>query len=146
MTPTGSRVFVATTRPVTVSGPVHTPGRWIFVLGQAYIPLRNNRRPLETEAFETPVARTYVRQRGRDAELVVETRSDVEPHMTQQGGASGGLSFVFVDFTAWMPPNHVPRMLRGPRGQQGIRLSPGQEGASDAPPGSDDERPPPVQR
>ncbi|MEI8258774.1 MAG: hypothetical protein WCJ30_24150 [Deltaproteobacteria bacterium] len=146
MTPTGSRVFVATTRPVTVSGPVHTPGRWTFVLAQAYIPLSNNRRPLETAAFETPVDRAYVRQRGHDAELVIETRADAQPQMTQQNGATGGLSLVFVDFQAWSPPNHVPRILRDrPRGQQGVRLSPGQEGPGETP-GVDDERPPPVQR
>ena len=149
MTPTGSRVFVATTRPVSVSGPVHTPGRWTFTLSPAYIPLANNLRPLVTSAFETPVDRAYVRRHGSNAELVIETTSDAQPQLQQQNDAAGGLSYLFLDFPRWNPPDHRPRMMReGPAGrQQGVRLSPGQEGtgpAATVPP--DDEQPPPVQR
>ena len=149
MTPNGSRVFVATTRAVTVSGPQHTPGRYTYVLGAAYIPLSNNRRPLDTSAFETPIDRAYVRQHGRDAELVIETRSDSAPQMTQQNASGNGLSYLFFDFGRWTPPDHVPRMLRDQPGngrQPGVRLSPGQDTTAPATAPGDDETPPPVER
>jgi hypothetical protein len=151
MTPNGSRVFVATTRPVVVGPPHHTPGRWTYVVSGAYIPLSNNRRPLVTQAFETPVDRAYVRQRGHDAEIVIEMQGDTQPQMSQQNDAAGGLSYIFFDFQRWTPPNHIPRALREGAGlgagQGGVRLSPGQEPAgTPAAPVVDEERPPPVQR
>jgi hypothetical protein len=152
MTPNGSRVFIATTRPVAIGPAQHTPGRWTYVISGAYIPLSNNRRPLVTQAFETPVDRAYVRQHGHDAEIVIEMQGDSQPQMSQQNDGGGGLSYIFFDFPRWTPPNHVPRPLRdeiGTRGQSGIRLSPAADNGA-APVGTgtvtDDERPPPVQR
>ncbi len=149
VTPNGSRVFVATTGPVTVSAGQHTPGRWTFRISRAYIPLSNNRRPLVTSSFSTPVDRAFVRQRGSDAEIVIEMQGDAPPQMTQQAGNPRGLSFIFFDFGRWERPGRDARDAGPAPGNQGVRLSPSNGPASpDVGPadGSDDERPPPVQR
>lgn len=114
VTPEGSRIFVAVTAQPTIVTE-RAPGRWIYRLQNAVVLLRNNRRPLETEAFDTPVRRAWLRQRGRDVELVIELRADAEPRMTHQSDGTG-LQYVFIDFPRWTPPDHVPLPVR-----QGIR-------------------------
>jgi hypothetical protein len=133
--PRGSRIFLAVTAQPTIVTQ-HAPGRLVYRLQNAVVPVRNNRRPLETGAFETPVERAYLRQRGRDVELVIELRAPVEPTLTQQAD-SAGLQYVFLDFPRWTPPDHVPLPVR-----EGIRP------AQPAPNGTaplDEEVPPQVQ-
>jgi hypothetical protein len=144
MLPGGSRLFLAVTGPVQVTT-AQEAGRLIYRVHGARVVLHNNERPLETEAFDTPVERAFLRQRGRDVDLVVVLRNAATPQMSQQAGA-GGLQFVFVDFPAWRPPNHVPLGMPGNRGngarsltEQGIRP------ADRPPPPGDTEEPPPVQ-
>lgn len=100
MTGQGSRVFVAMSGAPTAVEPGTANQRLTYVVRNARLPLSNNRRTLETGAFETPVQRAYARQRGRDVELTVELRGDGQPTMTQ-GAGEGGLHYVFLDFPRW---------------------------------------------
>lgn len=131
MTPQGSRLFLAVTAQpqITVQ---RAPGRLIYRLDNAVVPVRNNTRPLVTSAFDSPVERAYLRQRGRSVEFVIELRNEVEPRLSQQADARG-LDFVYVDFPAWHPPDHVPSVLSG-----------GARPGTPATPVTDEERPPPV--
>jgi pyruvate/2-oxoglutarate dehydrogenase complex dihydrolipoamide acyltransferase (E2) component len=128
-TPHGSRIFLAVTATPTVV-PERAPGRLIYRLRNAAVPVSNNRRPLITSAFETPVERAYLRPRGRDVDLVIELRAPAEPTLSQQTG-SDGLQYLFLDFARWTPPNHVP--------------APAREGIRPAAPVVDEERPPAAQ-
>lgn len=71
----------------------------VMVLKRAQIAGRNNRRPLETRFFNTPVTRAYLKKRGTDTVLILELRSNALPVVgTEQ--ASSGYFFVFLDFPA----------------------------------------------
>ncbi len=102
MTPQGSRVFLAVTHSPSFT-PVNEPGRLVYRLANAVIPLSNNRRVLETGAFSTPVTRAFLRSRGRDAELVIELRASSLPNVSQHDGPEG-VTFVMLDFPQWTPP------------------------------------------
>jgi hypothetical protein len=93
-----SRVFVQLTSRVETdvqSG----PNQVVLVLKNARIAGRNNRRPLETRFFNTPVARAYLKKRGTDTLLMLELRSNALPVVSSQQ-ASSGYFFVFLDFPA----------------------------------------------
>jgi hypothetical protein len=102
MIPQGSRIFLLVTASTHVQVQ-RSPGRILYRFANATVPDRNNRRPLETQAFETPVRRAQLSQRGRDVELVIELRAEAEPQVSQQPG-SNGLEFVFLDFPHWTAP------------------------------------------
>jgi len=110
MTPGGSRVFVQTSRPVSFN---QTGGqnRFVVHLRNCRIHTKNNRNPLVTRHFNTPVARAFLVARRRDVELVVELRSGVTPTVRQETG-SDGFQFLFLDFPegAFLPadPDSVP--------------------------------------
>ncbi len=103
MTGQGSRVFVAMSGAPTAVEPSNANQRVSFLIRNARMTVANNRRVLETGAFETPVTRAYVHQRGRDVELSVELRGDGQPAVTQSPG-EGGLHYLFLDFPRWTGP------------------------------------------
>jgi hypothetical protein len=93
-----SRVFIQLTSRVETevqSG----PNQFVMVLKSARIAGRNNRRPLETRFFNTPVTRASLKKRARDTVLILELRSSSLPLVTTQQ-ASSGYFFVFLDFPA----------------------------------------------
>ena len=97
MLPDGrSRVFVQTSARVeprvTQSG-----GRFEIVLPQTRVHLRNNRRPLETEYFETPLRRASVVQREADAVLVLEMKKRIDSVQVHVEEGEEGYHFVFVE-------------------------------------------------
>jgi hypothetical protein len=99
-----SRFFLQTTQPVTHR--VSTEGnRVVVILENLGIHLRNNRRPLETRYFNTPVTRAHVARRGRDVALVLEMRSAMTPVVSVQP-AEGSYHYVFVEFPSgdYLPP------------------------------------------
>lgn len=106
MVPGGSRVFVAVTRPGVVTE-TRTPLQRVFHIAGGRVALSNNRRPLITEAFDTPVARASLRSVRGGVDLVVQMRAEVEHRMSQEVGPQG-LHFVYVDF----PPFQAPDTLR----------------------------------
>lgn len=123
VTAQGTRVFVATSREVTVTVR-RAPGRFVYVFANAYVPIANNRRPLIMAGFETPIDRAFLQQRGVNVELVLQMRVEVEPNLSHATDPDG-LHYTYLDFVRWHPPDHVPRMVpRGHVGGQGaLRLS-----------------------
>ena len=106
MVPSGSRVFVAMTRPAVITE-TRGPLLRTFHITGGHIALSNNRRPLITEAFDTPMGRAFLRPVRGGIDLVVQMRAEVEHRMSQEVGPQG-LNFVYVDF----PPFQAPETLR----------------------------------
>ncbi|MDB4927724.1 MAG: hypothetical protein JWM10_208 [Myxococcaceae bacterium] len=106
MQPGGSRVFVAMTRPAVVTE-TRTPLQRVFHIAGGRVGLSNNRRPLITEAFDTPAVRAFLRPVRGGVDLVINVRAEVE-HRTSQEVGPQGLNFVYVDF----PPFQAPDTLR----------------------------------
>lgn len=50
-----SRVFIRTTEPVKYRVDTSSPNSVVIILENTRIPLRNNRRPLDTRYFDSPV-------------------------------------------------------------------------------------------
>jgi hypothetical protein len=94
-----SRVFVQTSAHIE---PVITQvsGRFEIVLRDTKVHLRNNRRPLETEHFDTPLRRASVEQRKRDAVLVLEMKQRVDSVQVHVQPGEDGYFFVFVELPA----------------------------------------------
>ena len=93
----GSRFFIQTTRPVKIETK-KSRGRFVLVLKNTRVHLKNNTRPLETEFFDTPVSRATVQRRGRgNAAMVFEMREDVTPTVTREKGKDG-YAYILVDF------------------------------------------------
>jgi hypothetical protein len=106
MQPGGSRVFVAMTRPAVITE-TRTPLQRVFHIAGGRVALSNNRRPLITEAFDTPAIRAFLHPVRGGVDLVVIVRAEVEHRMSQEVGPQG-LNFVYVDF----PPFQAPETLR----------------------------------
>jgi hypothetical protein len=99
MLPSGeSRFFVQTNREVAIESRAGS-GSFRVVLKGVKVPVRNNRSPLVTRFFNTPVNRARVERRGRDAVFVLELRAEAVPQVTTEPGKDG-FFFVFVTFPA----------------------------------------------
>lgn len=105
-----SRFFLQTTGPVQVEQRPDE-GRFVLILKDAELHLRNNRRPLETRYFNTPVEAARIERRGRDLAFVLDLRAPVTPAVSQKR-ASTGYNFVFLEFPAG---NYIPEELRRER-------------------------------
>lgn len=151
MVPGGSRVFVVLTNPVPPGDGGRNGRVRVFHLPGARISLSNNRRPLITEAFNTPVARAFLRPARGGADLVLELRADVEPSVTQETNGQG-YHFVFFNFPAFTAPEQT--RIVATSGDARPVVAPGAGVAPAAPmpavvvgaprPGADVERPPGV--
>jgi len=157
MQPGGSRVFVAMTQPAVVTE-TRTAGQRVVRIAGGRIALSNNRRPLITEAFGTPLNRAYLRQVRGGIELVLDVRAEVD-HRTSQEVGPQGLHFLYVDFPPFAAPETMRLHLPNGRMQQievgapvttnavvprepAVRLD-GPGVVVQQPLGSDNERPPP---
>ena len=94
----GSRFFVQ------VSGGVRTEthveeGRVVIMLRNARVHLSNNRNPLESRFFNTPVSRAFLERRGRNVAFVMELRANVQPQVEVRE-AGNGYRFVVASFAA----------------------------------------------
>ena len=109
----GSRIFIQTSRPITVQES-RGPSRLIYRLPDAVISTRNNRNPLVTTQFNTPVRLAFLRRKGRDVELVIELRAEAQPNVSTRSGQDG-FSFVFIEFPGgnWIPDG--PPAIAEPR-------------------------------
>lgn len=107
-----SRFFLQTTQAVQVEQRSEQ-GRFVLVLKDTGLHLRNNRRPLETRYFNTPVEAARIERRGRDLAFVMELRAPVTPVVSQER-ASTGYNFVFLEFPAG---SYLPDELRMERTQ-----------------------------
>lgn len=98
-----SRVFVQTSAPVEFDSEAQ-PRRFVLRLKGIKVPLSNNRRPLETKFFATPVTRVRLARRGRDTLVILELREAATPQVyaRQEGD---GQSYVYVDFRGKSGPS-----------------------------------------
>jgi hypothetical protein len=107
MTEQGSRLFLAVSAVPRITV-ITEPGRLVYRLERASVPLSNNRRALETVAFATPITRAYLRTRRGAVDLVVETRaSGAQPTQSQQAGPEG-ITFIMLDFPRYSLPESGP--------------------------------------
>jgi hypothetical protein len=103
---------------------IKTQSTLSFVLPGFHVPVTNNRRPLLTHFFNTPVADARLVQDKQDVRLVIDLRAVVEPKITV-AAAPGGKSFELqVDFPPgdYRPETHD---LQGPRADRGHGPEPG---------------------
>jgi hypothetical protein len=94
----GSRVFVQTS--VEVKPELKREGTSIvLVLPEVSVPAGNNRLPLDTHFFNTPVTavRTKVGEGGRGVMVVLSVRAEVAPVLRTERAANGYF-FTYVDF------------------------------------------------
>ena len=105
----GGRFFVQVTGPVETE--THREdGRVVVLLRRSRIHLANNRHPLESRFFNTPVNRAWLERRGRDVAFVLDLRADVMPQVVVQEGADG-YRFVVVSFAGG---DYLPAAMRQP--------------------------------
>jgi len=95
----GSRFFLQVTSQVEIQVENSGADRFVVILKNVRIAGRNNRRPLETSLFNTPVKRAYLRRHKKDTKLVFELRANAIPVISNQPG-TGGFHFVLFDFPA----------------------------------------------
>lgn len=136
----GSRFFIQTSMPVTTRT-FTEEGHFVVVLQDTGIHLWNNRRPLVTAWFNTPVSHAWVERFERNhAAFVLAMRGDAVPTVRTEPGQNG-FHFVFVEFP---DGNYLPEEYREPEpepGQTG-RVQSRQETLSPELQALDHERPP----
>lgn len=99
----GSRLFLQTTRPLVY---MRTAGKQRFTLHfeNARVHLSNNRNPLITEFFNTPVRSAGLKRRGKHVDLVVELKTAAAETVVQYRD-DDGYHYLIIDF----PPGDYPR-------------------------------------
>lgn len=114
----GSRFFVQTTEPRITETHLEA-GRIVIRFPDATTHLRNSRRWLETQFFDTPVRRARLERRGRtDMALVLHLRPgvSVSPRVTTEAAPGGAFHYVYVDFA---PGNYAPAETEPPAEARG---------------------------
>jgi hypothetical protein len=97
MMPDGSsRVFVQITTQVDVSAAL-VNGKVVVDFGNVSIAGRNNRRPMITKFFNTPVTAVEVKRAQKRTTLILSMRAPVEPRVSHEQVKSG-FHFVYIDF------------------------------------------------
>jgi hypothetical protein len=101
-----SRVFIQLTTPTTYTTRAES-GRLVIRLKPARIGLRNNRRPLDTRFFDTPVRAVTARSLGGNAvDVVIELKMATTHNLRVED--RGGYTFILVDFPAIGGSRPVP--------------------------------------
>jgi hypothetical protein len=107
-----SRLFVELTKPVTFETR-KTRNLVTYVLKNTHVSRANNRNPLVTVHFKTPVTSARLVAHGHDLWFVIHLRADVEPTASMER-ANGGMSVLRVTFAkgdygaASSSPPHSP--------------------------------------
>jgi len=98
----GSRVFVQTTKPLEYSRS-DKKRRLSLSFREAGVHLNNNRNPLVTVHFNTPLRRAFLKRTGKAVELVMELKVEAQATITQFAD-SDGYHYLFVDYPAGQYP------------------------------------------
>jgi len=89
-------VFLETTG--TPAYTISDKGSTLIVrLSNTSVHLKNNRRPLKLDAFETTVRSVAAHSRGRDVEVQIETRGPGQPHRERVEPAAGGYQMLVIE-------------------------------------------------
>ena len=135
-----SRIFVQIHGKPTVHQYV-TRGGVTYVLSHARVPVHNNRHPLMTQYFNTPVADARLRQHRGDVLLRIDMRAPAAPTPRFVELVKDKVTMLEVTFPAGNYYRHIPRgPKRGIPGRRGPR-DPHRSGS--APPGARGRRSPP---
>lgn len=104
MLPDGtSQLFLQTTSSLTYSLK-QSGNTFIIELGKVSVYLGNNRNPLVTTYFNTPLKRAYLKTKKKKLSLVLEMKNGVQPELLQRSHQDG-YSYLFVKFPAWTNPS-----------------------------------------
>lgn len=93
----GSRVFIQVTQEPLFETR-DAPDRFVILLERTGVHLRNNRRPLETRHFNTPVKRVRVERRRQKVAVILELRAPAPPKVRTRAGEDGRFHYLMVDF------------------------------------------------
>jgi hypothetical protein len=103
MLPDGSsRIFLQTTRPIDYKRS-DKKRRTTLRLANAEVFLRNNRNPLVTIHFNTPVRRAYLKRMKGVVDLIIEMKVAASASIAQFADQDG-YHYLFVDFPAGQYP------------------------------------------
>lgn len=92
----GSQIFLQTTGPLAHK--MESKKRVIRIkIKRAKIFLKNNRNPLVTTYFNTPIKSAHLKKRGKGVELIVELKESATPTVRQTTGEDG-YYYMFLDF------------------------------------------------
>jgi hypothetical protein len=76
----------------------HSRGELVVTLRNTSINLRNNRRPLRVEAFDTQVRDVEAKSKGRDTRVTIRTKDAGNPtHKERVEAAAGGFQFLVIE-------------------------------------------------
>ncbi|MBN2530937.1 MAG: hypothetical protein JXR76_31410 [Deltaproteobacteria bacterium] len=92
----GSRVFLQTTGPLKYKTKTQKK-KIVLTFKKTRIHLSNNRNPLVTSHFNTPVSRINLKRRGKNSELILNLKTESTPNISQMTDADG-YNYLFVDF------------------------------------------------
>ena len=92
----GSRLFIQTTEPLQYT--ISDKGLKVTVsFDNAKVYLSNNRNPLVTSYFNTPLQRAYLKKRNKQLDLILELKVSTSPKISSESD-SDGYRYLFVDF------------------------------------------------
>ncbi len=92
----GSRVFLQTTDTLAYKV-IKNENKIVVRIENAKIFLSNNKNPLVTTYFDTPLERAELRARGRNVEVILLLKTKAAPVITQTSDEDG-YSYIFIDF------------------------------------------------
>jgi len=75
------------------------PGELVVTLRNTVVPIRNNRRPLRVEAFNTPVKNIETATHGKETRIVIHTK-DAVGHKERVLPAAGGFQMLLIELPA----------------------------------------------
>jgi hypothetical protein len=93
----GSRVFLQSTAPLATQAAMANDRLLVVDLGDAGVAGPNNRRPLYTSYFNTPVTRVEIKRTKKRITLELTLRAPVQPRISTEQ-AKSGYYFVYIDF------------------------------------------------
>lgn len=121
----GSRLFIQATEPLQYT--IRDKGLTVTLsFKNAKVHLSNNRNPLVTTHFNTPLKRAYLKRHKKQSDLILELKVNATPEISQMTDADG-YQYLFVDFA----PGEYPIVEIG-RSQSSYGGG-GQEWADEAP-------------
>jgi hypothetical protein len=114
-----SRVFVQLTH--AVEHDLSANGKTVTLkLKKTRVHLRNNRLPIDTRFFSSPVDRVSVKRKGKDSMVVCDMRVDSTPAVREETDAHG-YSYVVLEFPAGsygMPVAAAPKAAPAEGGEE----------------------------
>ncbi len=98
----GSRIFIQTTRSLEYTK-TDKKNKLYLKFKDAKVHLTNNRNPLVTIHFNTPVRRAYLKRAHKSVELAVEYKVSTQAAITQFAD-NDGYHYLFIDFPVGQYP------------------------------------------